>query len=142
MRRVKRIVLWSLGLLLMAVALIVAFLATVGDGFYRWTAQKLLEDAINRTIHVDGTFSFDVGLEPTLAVTDVWIENTPWAEKKEMVRIERVEIQIGLKPLFSGNVLVPRLVVEGLTLSLENSPDGEGNWEVAQASSDVGDPRR
>jgi uncharacterized protein involved in outer membrane biogenesis len=139
MRRVKKIVLWSLGLFLLAVALIVVFLVTAGDGFYRWAAQKLLEDAIDRTIHVDGTFSFDVGLEPTLAVTDVWIENTPWAEKKEMVRIERVEIQIGLKPLFSGNVLVPRLVVEGLTLSLEKSPNGEGNWEVAQASSDVGD---
>ncbi len=139
MRRVKKIALWSLGLFLLAVALIVVFLATAGDGFYRWAAQKLLEDAIDRTVHVDGTFSFDVGLEPTLAVTDVWIENTPWAEKKEMVRIERAEIQIGLMPLFSGNVLVPRLVVEGLTLSLETSPGGEGNWEVAQASSGVGD---
>jgi uncharacterized protein involved in outer membrane biogenesis len=139
MRRVKKIILMSLGLFLLAAVAIVLFLATAGDGFYRWAARQLLEDAIDRTIHVDGTFSFDVGLEPTLTVTDVWIENTPWAEKKEMVRIERAEIQIGLKPLFSGNVVVPRLVVEGLTLSLEKSPDGEDNWEVAKARSDVGD---
>ena len=35
MRRVKGIILWSLGLLLLSAAVIAVFLATAGDGFYR-----------------------------------------------------------------------------------------------------------
>ncbi len=127
MHYVKRITLWSLGLLLFSAAFIAAFLAIAGDNFYRWAAGQLLEGSIDRTIHVDGTFSFDVGLEPTLIVTDVWLENGPWAEKAEMARIERAEVQVAVKPLFSGIVRLPRLVVEGLTLELKTGPDGAGN---------------
>ena len=87
MRRLKDIALWSLGLLLLSATGIVVFLATAGDDFYRWAARQLLEGAIDRPVHVEGTFSFDVGLEPTLAVTEVWIENAPWAEKPEMARL-------------------------------------------------------
>ncbi|MEE9145228.1 MAG: AsmA family protein, partial [Candidatus Binatia bacterium] len=132
MRRTKSIIWWSLGLLLLLVVVLAVFLATAGDGFYRWAARQLLEDKLGRPIQVDGTFSFDVGWEPTLAVTDVWIENATWAEKREMARVKRAEVQFALKPLFSGIVLVPRLVVEGLTLDLETGPDGEGNWEVGK----------
>jgi hypothetical protein len=134
MRRVKGIVLWSIGLLLLSAASIIVFLATAGDDFYRRAARQLLESAIDRQVHVEGTFSFDVGLEPTLAVTEVWIENAPWAEKKEMARVERVEVQIALRPLFAGVVQIRRLVVEDLTLDLERAPNGTGNWEMAKPS--------
>ena len=66
MRRVKVIALWSLGLLLLSVFGTVVFLATAGDDFYRWAARQLLERSIDRRVNVEGTFSFDVGLEPTL----------------------------------------------------------------------------
>ena len=134
MHYVKRVALWSLGLLLFSAVIVTAFLAIAGDNFYRWAAGRLLEGSIDRTIHFDGTFSFDVTLEPTLIVTDVWLENAPWAEKAEMARVERAEVQVALKPLFSGIVRLPRLVVDGLTLDLETGPDGAGNWEVASAS--------
>ena len=66
MHYVKRVALWSLGLLLFAAVIVTAFLAIAGDNFYRWAAGRLLEGSIDRTIHFDGTFSFDVTLEPTL----------------------------------------------------------------------------
>jgi uncharacterized protein involved in outer membrane biogenesis len=135
----RKVALWALGLLLLSATVIVAFLAIAGDGFYRWAATQLLENALDRQVHVDGTFSFDVGLEPSLMVTDVWVENAPWAEKDEMARVERVEVQIVLKPLFSGIVQVPRLVVEGLTLELERGPDGAGNWQMAKAGGKGGE---
>ncbi len=140
MQYVKRIVLWSLGFLLLSAAGMAVFLATAGDGFYRWAAGRLLEGSVDRTIQVDGTFSFDVGLEPTLVVTDLWLGNAPWAQTAEMARVERAEVQVALMPLFSGIVLLPRLVVEGLTVELEKGPDGEENWKIARASRDDGKP--
>ncbi len=139
MRRTKMIVLWSFGVLLSAALATVIFLATAGDGFYRWAMRQAIEGRIDREIRVDGSFSFDVGLEPTLIVTDVSIENAPWADKKHMARAGRIEVQIALRPLFSGIVRISRLVVEGLNLDLERSPDGESNWEVAGASSEDDD---
>ena len=80
MRRAKIIVLWSLGVLLLTISAAVIFLAVAGDDFYRWAMRQAIGGAIDREIRVDGSFSFDVGLEPTLTVTDVWIENAPWAD--------------------------------------------------------------
>ena len=125
--------------MLLSVAGIAVFLVVAGDDFYRWAADRLLEDAIDHKVYVEGTFSFDVGLEPTLVVTEVWIENAPWAEKQEMVRVKRLEVQVALKPLFSGIVQVPRLVVDGLTLELERGPDGTGNWQIAKAGGEEGE---
>jgi uncharacterized protein involved in outer membrane biogenesis len=123
-------------LILLSAGGIALFLVVAGDDFYRWAVDRVLEDAIDRTVEIDGSFSLNLGLEPTLVVTDLWIGNATWAEKQEMMRVKHLEVQVALKPLFSGIVRVPRLVVEGLTLDLEMGPDGAGNWEMASASSE------
>ena len=89
MRRAKRIALWTLGVLLLSILGAVIFLAAAGDDFYRWAMQRAIEGRIDREIRVDGSFSFDVGLEPALIVTDVSIENAPWADKKHLARAGR-----------------------------------------------------
>jgi uncharacterized protein involved in outer membrane biogenesis len=142
MRRAKVIVLWTLGVFLLSILGAVIFLATAADDFYRWAMQQAIEGRIDREIRVDGSFSFDVGLEPALIVTDVSIENAPWAGKKHMARAGRVEVQIALRPLFSGIIQIPRLVVEGLDLDLERSPDGETNWEAAGGEEGIAPSQR
>jgi len=134
MRRAKIIALWTLGVFLLSILGAVIFLATAGDDFYRWAMQQAIEGRLDREVRVDGSFSFDVGLEPALIVTDVSIENAPWADKKQLARAGRVEVQIALKELFSGIILIPRLVVSDLDLDLETSADGENNWEFSAAS--------
>ncbi len=121
MRRAKTTVLWTLGALLLPPLAAVIFLATADDDFYRWAMRQAIEGTIDREIRVDGSFSFDVGLEPALIVTDVSIENAPWADKKQMARAARVEVQIELEELFSGTIRIRRLVVEDLDLDLETS---------------------
>jgi uncharacterized protein involved in outer membrane biogenesis len=136
MGRLKRIVFWGVGLLLTSAVLITVLLWIAGDGILRWAAQDLLEGSIDRKVHMDGTFSVDFGWEPGLIVTDVWIENPSWAATKEMARIDRTEVQIALKPLLSGTVHLPRLVLEGLTIDLETTPDGQVNWDFLRAGDD------
>jgi uncharacterized protein involved in outer membrane biogenesis len=111
----------------------IIFLTVADDDFYRGVMRDLVEGQIDRKIRADGSFSFEVGLQPTLIVTDLWIENAPWAERREMVRVDRAEIQIALTPLLSGILLVPRLVLEGVQIDLERGPQGQGNWQIAEA---------
>jgi len=136
MPHIKSIALWSFGVILLGAIAIVAFLTIAGDDFYRWMMRQAIEGTIDREIRAEGSFSFSVGLEPSVTVTDVWLENAPWANTKEMARAERVEVQIALLPLFSGIVHVPRLVVEGLDVALERSSDGRGNWVFGSARPD------
>ena len=82
MRRAKTIALGTLGVFLLSTFGAMIFLATADDDFYRWVMRHAIEGRIDREIRVDGSFSFEVGLEPTLIVTDVSIENAPWADKK------------------------------------------------------------
>ncbi len=130
MRLAMKIALWSfLALLLVCIAGGI-FLATAGDDFYRWALRRAIEDRIDREVGVEGSFSFTFGLEPTVVVTDVWIENAPWAEAEKMARAQRIEVQIALEPLLSGIFLLPRLVVEGLDVDLETSAEGMDNWDI------------
>ena len=133
MRLARNILLSIVAVLVLGVGGAVVFLMTAGDDFYRGVMRDLIEGQIDRKIRADGSFSFDVGLRPALIVTDLWIENAPWAETREMVRVDRAEIQVALTPLLSGILLVPRLVLEGVRLDLERGPQGQGNWEVAEA---------
>lgn len=138
MRRIAKVSLWCLAGLLVVLSAGILFLATAGDSFYRWALKQAVEGNIDRQIVVDGSYSLEMGLEPTLIATDIWMANAPWASEPEMARARRIEVQLALLPLFSGVVRVPRLVVEGLTVDLETSESGEGNWEIAAGDQAAG----
>ncbi len=131
MRQLRAVLLWFCGGMALLVVSAVAFLALAGDDFYRRTGGYLLESVLDREVRLEGTFAVTLGLEPTLVVTDISVANAPWAEKAEMARVERLEVQVALIPLFSGVVVIPRLVVGGATVDLEIAADGRGNWESA-----------
>jgi uncharacterized protein involved in outer membrane biogenesis len=135
MRKLRAVLLWFGGGLTLLVVAAVALMALAGEDFYRRAGVYLLESVFDRKVGLDGTFAVTLGLEPTLVVTDISVANTPWAEKAEMARIERLEIQVALIPLLSGDVVIPRLVVGGATIDLEIAADGRGNWEPAKPES-------
>jgi uncharacterized protein involved in outer membrane biogenesis len=110
------------------------FVAAAGEETHRWMAKKLVESVLDRKAHVDGSASIDLGLRSSLIATDIWLENPSWAKKKEMARLDRVEVRLELLPLFSGNVLISRLKIDGLKIEFETNVDGETNWMTAEAN--------
>ncbi len=139
MRRIAKVLLWCLAGLLVVLSAGAVFLVTAGDPFYRWALKQAIEGNIDRQIVVDGSYRLEKGLEPTLIARDVWMANASWASTPEMARARRIEVQLALLPLFSGVVRLPRLVVEGLTVDLETSESGEGNWLIATGADDEPD---
>ena len=132
-------VLWSLAIVFVLLSGGTVFLMTAGDSFYRWALRQAIEGRIERDITVDGTFSFEVGLEPSLTVTDVRMANAPWADTTDMARLRRLEVQVALLPLFSGVIRIPRLVIDGLEFDLERSIEGKANWEISRQTAAGGD---
>ena len=131
MRLATKSILWVLSAAVFVLLGFAIFLTAVGDTFYRRLARQVVEQAIDHDVWVDGKFSLDLGMEPTLVVTGLRVENAPWAQSDELARIDRIEVQVALQPLLSGIVLVPRLILEGVRLDFETAPDGRRNWAAA-----------
>ena len=136
MRLAVKLVIGFIALIAFTLGISVAFLATVGDDFTRRLLHHQMAEIIDRDIHIEGSVSLDVSLEPTLIVTDVRVANAPWALDRSFAHLERAEVQIVLPPLFSGIVHLRRLVFEGLTVRLETAPDGRENWHLIAATAE------
>ncbi len=139
MRRLIGIVLWTGGLLAAAAIALAVVFTLAGDTFYRWAAGQVLASTVDRPVHLDGAISLSLGGEVALTVTDVWIENAPWAKRAAMARLARAEARIALSPLLKGIVRIPRLAIDGMTVDLERTEDGVGNWMIAEPVEE-GDP--
>ena len=84
-----------------------------GDGAQRWLARNALEIALDRPVVIDGTVEVELGTAPMLQLTGLRIDNPSWAEAPTMLRVERAEVQIALRPLLEGVVLLPRIALQG-----------------------------
>lgn len=136
MRRVKNTMIGIVGAILLITVAFSTFLLFMGDDFYRWAIHSAVRGVVDREIRVNGTFSFDMGWEPSLFATDVTVANTPWAKSKYLATVKQVHIQVALRPLLSGIVRIPRLDFEGLDLDLETSVYGVDNWDILKTKPD------
>jgi hypothetical protein len=95
------------------------FTGTVAEAVRRQTGREL---TVGRGPHLR------ISLLPSIVLEDVALSNAPWGSRKEMVRVERVELRVKLLALLHGEILVDRLVLAGPDVLLETDEKGEGNW--------------
>ncbi|WP_299439457.1 AsmA family protein [uncultured Rhodospira sp.] len=134
-------ILWVIvGLLVLVVAGAGVFLATLDVNQYRPRIAALLADNTGRAVSLDGEMDLALGLTPALTVEDVSIGNTGWATDPDMVSVGRLEAQVALLPLFSGQVQVVRLVLVDPVVSLETDAEGAGNWVFGDGAAPADPP--
>lgn len=128
MRRVRKIL---LGLAAVAAAIVVALVAillSVDFSQYKSIATAEVEAATGRRFEIAGEIELALSFTPRLVAHDVTLANASWGTRPDMLRVKRVEAEVALMPLFSGEVRIRRLVLEGADLLLETAPNGEENW--------------
>ena len=108
-----------------------ALVAFLSDDDYRRLATWLVERETGRAVAIEGQFSFHVSLEPSLTASDVRVANLGWASHPDFARVGHLEVQLALRPLLSGTLLIQRLIVEDADFGLEKRADGSTNWEMA-----------
>ncbi len=129
MRLIKRLVLAALLLFVAGVGGFAVFLATADFSDYKDTIAAQLKEATGRDVHIGGKIDADLlSLSPAVVVNDLTIANTSWGTAKAMVRVKRLEVQIALLPLLSGNISVNRMVAIEPTIFLETDAKGRRNW--------------
>ena len=110
---------------------VAALLVFLGDDDYRRIATYLVERATGREVAIEGQFSFHASLEPSLTASDVRVANAPSAPQPDLARIGHLEVQLALRPLLSGRLLIPRLILEDADFELEKGADGTTDWATA-----------
>lgn len=125
-------ILTVIAVLLVAVVVAgVAVLKSMDFNEYRGLIAEQVKAATGRDLTIAGDLNLDISLTPAVAVEGVTFANAPWGSRPEMATLRRLEAQVELLPLLSGDVRVTRVVLVGLDALVETDAKGRGNWEFA-----------
>ncbi|MFQ5617774.1 MAG: AsmA family protein [Rhodospirillales bacterium] len=125
-------ILTVIAVLLVAVVVAgVAVLKSMDFNEYRGLIAEQVKAATGRDLTIAGDLNLDISLTPAVAVEGVTFANAPWGSRPEMATLRRLEAQVELLPLLSGDVRVTRVVLVGLDTLVETDAKGRGNWEFA-----------
>lgn len=128
----------SLGIAVAVIAalfvVVIAVVSSIDFNDYRDAVAAEVEAATGRKVAIAGDLDLELGLLPRLAVAGVSLANLPGGSRPEMLRIERLEIEVGLLALLRGQIDVQRLRLVGADLLLEVNKEGRSNWVIGEPS--------
>ncbi len=124
------------GIVIGLVALVVAGIAILKSldfNDYKGVIAEQAKAATGRELVLTGNLELDISLNPALTLEGLSFANAAWGSRPEMVRLKRLEAEVELMPLLTGDVRVKRLVLIGLDVLAETDAKGRGNWVFATA---------
>lgn len=92
-----------------------------------------ISDGLGRPVTVDGDLSLSLLPRPRLSAAGLSIANAAGFADQPMVRVGRLDVEIALMPLLSGDLDVKRLVLRRPDILLEQAAGGANNWTLAPA---------
>ncbi|MEX0692892.1 MAG: AsmA family protein [Rhodospirillales bacterium] len=124
------------GLVVVLVAVVVAGVAILGSmdfNQYKGLVAEQAKKATGRDLQIAGDMKLEISLNPAIAVNGVTFANANWGSKPAMVTVEKFAAEVSLIPLLTGQIVINRLLVEGVDLLAETDKNGVGNWEFGAA---------
>lgn len=114
------------GLLLAA---IVVLLLLWDWNWFKGPLERAVQARTGRALHI-GHLDVDLGSTSTLRADRVTFANASWAQRPDMARADRVEVDLRLWPLLRGRVRLPEVRLTRPDVLLQTAPRrGEpGNW--------------
>jgi uncharacterized protein involved in outer membrane biogenesis len=120
---------------LLGLAVLLALYFVIGLNVFRDDIAAEIEAHTGRRVMLAGNLQLAISVNPTLVVEDVAFANANWGSRPDMLRIGRMEVQVALLPLLSGELAVWRVKLTNVALLLETDTAGRGNWVLGDASS-------
>ena len=122
------------GIVIGLVALVVAgvaILTSLDFNDYKGVIADQVKAATGRELAITGALDLDISLNPALTLEGLSFANAAWGSRPAMVSLKRLEAEVELMPLLTGEVRVKRLVLIGLDVLAETDAQGRGNWVFA-----------
>lgn len=92
-------------------------------------AIQQVSEMTGRTLIIEGDLNIDWSFIPRIRIEQVRFENAAWSEKPYMLELAAIDIQIDLRELIMGQIVLPEVSLIKPSIFLEKSTDGKANWE-------------
>lgn len=122
-------------------AIVVAVLAL----FYDWDdarplVGRLASTALGREVAITDALDVDLGRVTRIDVRGLTVANVKGGKAPHLVHIGDLAVAIALKPLLSGNVVIPSLRLADVDAALERNADRRANWEFGGGRKSAAEP--
>ena len=126
-RTIKWIAGIIVGLIILSVIAVYVILSGYDFNDLKPQVAKAAKDATGRELNIGGDIDLEIGLTPSLVLSDITFQNAPWGSRPEMVKIKRFEVQVALLPLISGNIEIKRFILVEPDILIETDKTGKLN---------------
>lgn len=103
-------------------------------------ASDRVHAATGRQLQV-GSLSLRLLPVPALRASDVSLSNPDWAQERELLRADEVDLRLSWRALLSGRLAPGAILIRHGRLHLETAADGRRSWDLTAGSSDARDMR-
>ena len=123
----------ALVVVIMAVA--VALPLLVSEETVRKHLITRVQDATGRALTIDGDVKVSLLPRVKLELNGVTFANAAGAAMPDMLKLSRLQLDVGIFPLIRGNLDVSRFVLVDPVIDIEIGEDGRGNWVFDEGES-------
>lgn len=95
----------------------------------------MVEEKTGRRLAIQGPIALDLDLTPTLVVENAALENASWGSHRNMVEVERLELELALLPLVRNKIQVKSVSLVGPKLFFETDASGRSNFRFQNSHS-------
>ena len=113
-----------------AVALVV-FVAIFDWNWFRGPLERYLSESSGRQVTI-GVLDVELARAPRIVLTDIAIDNAPWAGNAPLVVLRELVLSVSLPSLFTDEIVLPYLGLTDGQLNLVRDKDGRANWKLRQ----------
>ncbi len=128
---------WIAIAVLTLLVLAILYIALFGWGWLRAPIEALVMQKTGRVLLIKGKLDLRLGWPLTrLQANAVSFANPLWAQEKQMLSAQALEVTLDLSQLLRRPWLVPQLRLERPVLFLEQGQDGRKSWLLDRAQQD------
>ena len=114
-----------------AVALVV-FIAIFDWNWFRGPLERYLTESSGRQVTI-GVLDVEFARAPRIVLTDIAIDNAPWAGDAPLVALRELVLSVSLPSLFTDEIVLPYLGLTDGQLNLVRDKDGRANWKLRKS---------
>ena len=130
MKRLAKILGIALGVLvLLVVALAIALPFLIDPNEYKPQIIQTVKKQTGRDLSLEGDIGLSIFPWIGLELGKTRLSNAPGFGEKPFVQVDQVGIKVELLPLLRKQVLVDKVVLDGLQLNLARDREGHTNWD-------------
>lgn len=125
---------WTGMVLGVFIAVVAVTLALIDWDALRGPVSRFASAKLNRQVAIEHLDVHIWSLTPSATVTGVTVGNPAWEKRKNMLELERAQVQLNARYLLRGQIVLPLVSIDKPKLYLHRAAEGRANWEFANAT--------